>query len=231
MANWGSGASGAVSGASTGASIGSIIPGVGTAIGGAVGGLFGGLTGLFGSKKKKKKKPKTLSTLDPNQQKLNDYQNQSILGEGPLADLYNYNPEQANDVFDKTIANPAYRNFKENVAPEITGAFRSNGLMNSSYSGEALGRAGRDVQQGLDARRYKYLYDEQNNAREAKRNAVENVQNRQTFAYQQPYPDSQENGKNGFSIDNILNSVSGNNVDSALGWVQDKALKYLPGGV
>ncbi len=175
MANWGNAATGAVSGASTGSSIGSIVPGVGTAVGGVVGGLVGGLTGLFGSKKKKKKKPKTLSTLDANQQNLNDVQHQSILGEGPLADLYNYNPEQANDVFDKTIANPAYRNFKENLAPQITGQFRGQGLMNSSYAGEALGRAGRDVQEGLDAQRSKYLYGEQNNARDAKRNAVENL--------------------------------------------------------
>lgn len=219
---------GAASGAATGGTIGSFIPGVGTAIGGGVGALFGG---LFGSKKKKKKKPKTLSTLDPNQQKLNETQHQSILGQGPLADLYNYDPEQANSVFDKTISNPAYRNFQENIAPQITGQFRNRGLMNSSYAGEALGKAGRNVQESLDAQRAQYLYGEQSNAREAKRNAVENMQNRQTFAYQQPYPNDQQNGKNGFSMDNILNSISGKDVDNTLGWLQDTALKYLPGGV
>lgn len=198
-ANWGGGTSGALSGATTGASIGSIIPGVGTAIGGAVGGLFGGIAGLFGSKKKKKKKK--VSTLDPMQQELNKSQYDSILGKGPLADLYNYDPQAANDVFSKTIANPAYRDFQEKLAPEITGQFRGQGLQNSSYVGDALAKAGRNVQESLDARRAEYLYGEQQGARNAKRSAVENLQNRQTFAYDKRAP-------SGGGIDSILNSIT-----------------------
>lgn len=200
MADWTGGAKGALGGASTGATIGSVIPGVGTAIGAGVGGLIGGVAGLFGSKKKKKKK---VSSLDKRQQELNNQQHDSILGKGPLADLYNYNPEEANAVFDKTIANPAYRNYQEKLAPEITGQFRSNGLQNSSYAGDALAKTARDIQENLNGKRAEYLYGEQNNARNAKRSAVENLQNRQTFAY-----DKNAGTGGGFDINSVLKSIT-----------------------
>ena len=109
-ANWTGGATGAISGASTGAMFGG-------PVGAGIGGIIGGVAGLFGGGKKKKKKR---STLDKRQQMLNEQQHQAVLGEGPLADLYNYNPEEANSVFDKTVANPAYRKFKEELAPQVT---------------------------------------------------------------------------------------------------------------
>lgn len=219
--NWGGGATGAVSGAATGSAFGPI--------GTVAGGIIGGVAGLFGGGKKKKKKPKKLSTLDSRQQQLNEQQHDSILGKGPLADLYNYNPDMANDFFDKAIANPEYRNFREKIAPTITGSFRSEGLQNSSYSGDALAKAGRDIEESLAGRRAELQFNQFSNTQNAKRNAVENLQNRQTFAYQ-PNDQSQQ-GSGGFGLDNILNSVSGKDVDNALGWVQDQALKYLPGGV
>lgn len=192
-ADWGGGASGALSGAATGSIFGPIGAGIGGAVG-ALGGLFGG-----GKKKKKKK----ISTLDKDQRRLSQTQHQSILGKGPLADLYNYDPEKANSVFDQTIANPAYRGFEEKIAPQITGQFRSQGLQNSSYSGDALSRAGRDVQENLNGRRAEYLYNEQNQARSAKRSAVENMQNRQNFAYDTTAPRS-----GGFDINSILGSIT-----------------------
>lgn len=199
MADWTGGATGALGGASTGATIGSVIPGVGTAIGAGVGGLVGGIAGLFGGKKKKKKK---LSTFDKRQQKLNEQQHDAILGKGPLADLYNYDPEAANAVFDKSVANPAYRKFKEDLAPGITGQFRSQGLMNSSYAGDALSKVARDIQENLDAQRSQYLYGEQKDARSAKRSAVDSLQGRQTFAV-----DTAAQG-GGFDINKVLSSIT-----------------------
>lgn len=199
MADWTGGTTGALSGASTGATIGSIIPGLGTALGAGIGGLIGGVSGLFGGGRKKKKK---VSSLDKRQQKLNDLQHDSILGKGPLADLYNYDPEAANAVFDKNIANPAYRKFQEDLAPSVTGQFRSRGLMNSSYAGDALSKIARDIQENLDAQRSQYLYGEQKDAREAKRGAVEGLQNRQTFAY------DQSAGSSGFDLNKILGSIT-----------------------
>jgi len=197
MANWTSGATGALSGASTGATVGSIFPGPGTAIGAGVGGLVGGIAGLFGSKKKKKKR---LSTFDKRQQQLNEQQHDSILGKGPLADLYNYDPEKANAVFDQNIARPQYRDLEEKGIPSLTGQFRKQGLMNSSYAGDAVGRLIRDVQEKVTGERSKYLYDEQKDARTAKRGAVEKLQDRNTFDW--------DAGGKGFDISKVLDSIT-----------------------
>ena len=198
MADWGGGATGAVTGAAAGSAFGPI--------GAGIGGIVGGLSGLFGGKKKKKK----ISSFDKNQQRLNEQQHQSILGKGPLADLYNYNPEQANAVFDQNIADPAYRKFKEDLVPGITGQFRSQGLMDSSYAGDAISKLARDIQQGLDAQRTQYLYGEQNDARVAKRGAVENLQNRNTFAY--------DAGQKPFDISSVLNSINPESLNQIKGY-------------
>jgi hypothetical protein len=196
--NWGSAAGGAASGAISGASIGSIVPGVGTAIGAGVGGLVGGIAGLFGNKKKKAKKR---STLDPQQQALyNDYIS-SIRGEGPMKDLYNFNAQGYNDVFDKTIGRQANRNFQENTIPSITGQFRSKGLQNSSYVGESLSRAGRDVQENLDALRSQNIFQGQQQANQNKQNAINNTLGMQTFSYDKPGAQAPS------TIDQILGSV------------------------
>lgn len=198
-ADWGGAAGGAASGALSGASIGSIIPGVGTAIGGAVGGIIGGISSLFGGKKKKKAKKR--STLDPQQQALyNDYI-ASIRGEGPMAALYNFDAQGYNDVFDKTVGRSANRNFQENIIPGITGQFRSKNLQNSSYVGEALSRAGRDVQENLDNQRSANVFQGQQQANLNKQNAINSVLGSQTFAYEKPGAQTPN------AIDQILGSV------------------------
>jgi hypothetical protein len=187
-----SGASGALGGASTGFALGG-------PIGGVAGGLLGGVAGLFGGGRKKRKK---LSTMDKRQQQLNEQQYQGLTGQGPLADMYNYNPEAANDVFNKTYADPAYKKFQEELAPSVTGQFRNQGLMSSSYAGDALSRLARDVQQGLDAQRAQYLYGQEQNAKGAKQQGLQNFQNQQTFAYDKSAPNS------GFDINKVLESVT-----------------------
>lgn len=199
MPDYTSGATGALTGAATGSAFGPI--------GAAAGGIIGGVAGLFGGGRKKKKKR---SSFDKKQQELNAQQHSAVMGEGPLADLYNYDPEAANAVFDKNVANPAYRKFKEDLAPSITGQFRSNGLINSSYAGDALAKVARDIQEGLDAQRSQYLYGEQKDARTAKRSAVEGLQNRQTFAYDTAAPSN-----SGFDINQVLKSITPEMIEGA----------------
>lgn len=203
MVNYGAGATGALSGAASGAAVGSVVPGIGTAIGAGVGAVVGGAAGLFGDKKKKK-----ISAFDKRQKKLNKLQHQAVLGEGPLADLYNYNPEKANSVFDQTIANPAYRNFKEKLAPQVTGQFRQNNLMNSSYAGDALSKLARDVQETLNGQRSQFLYGEEKEAKTAKRNAVDTLQGHSTQVYDKAAP-------GGFDIDTVLKSISPETIKAA----------------
>lgn len=182
---------GAAGGGITGASVGSAFG----PIGAAAGGVVGAVAGLFGSKKKKRKK---IKTLDPQQEGVyNDYV-ASLRGQGPFSDLYNFDAQGYNNVFDQTVGRPAYRNFQENIIPGITGQYRQGNLMNSSYSGEALSRAGRDVQENLDAQRSANIFAGQQQANQNKMSGIQNVLNMKTFDYQQP-------GQS--SIDQILNKV------------------------
>ncbi len=211
---WTGAAGGAASGAATGSAFGPI--------GTVAGGVLGAVSGWFGGKKKKKKK---LSSLDKDQQKLNKAQHEGIFGKGALADLYNYDPAKANEVFDKNVGRMAYRDLNEKTIPSVTGEFRSNGLMQSSYAGDAIAKLARDVQESLDATRAKTLYEEQKHIQDSKRNAVENLQNRQTFAYekqgqQKSNSNSWQNLLSPESMDSFANSDIGNSV-----------FKMLPGGV
>lgn len=192
----GAGLSGAASGASTGAALGSVVPGVGTAIGAGVGTLAGGLLGYFGSRKKKKKR---LSTFDDTQQGIYDQYAQGIQGQGPMADLYNFNSGQATDTFNKSVANPAYQNYKENIIPGITGQFRGANLQNSSYLAGALGKAGTDVQRNLDAQLAQMLQQGQQSSIDRRIGAVNNILGTQTFAYEKPQ---------GSPLDSILGSFA-----------------------
>lgn len=192
--DWGSGATGAIGGAAAGSTFGPV--------GTAVGGLIGGAAGLFGSKKKKKKKPKLLRTLDDQQEELYGSQMAALRGEGPMAGMYNFDAQGYNNVFDQTIGRPAYRNFQENIIPNITGQFRGNNLMNSSYAGQSLSRAGRDVQENLDAQRSANIFQGQQTANQNKMAAIQNLLGLQTQAYQRP-----EEGAPS-TIDQILNSVA-----------------------
>ncbi len=210
MASFGRGLSGAVSGGMSGASIGSAIPGVGTAIGGLGGAIIGGIGGLFG-KKKKKRAPKPISTLDPQQQQVYQDYVGSLRGQGPHSDLYNYDTAGANQNFDLNVGRPAYRNFQENVIPSITGQFRSGNLQNSTYAGNALARAGRDVQEGLDAQRSNMVFQGQQNAQANKQNALQNILGTQTQAYQRPTE------RTPGTMDQILNTLG----PSAAEWFAD----------
>lgn len=208
--------SGGVAGAASGAYAGSIFGPVGS----AVGGIAGGLGGLFGGKKKAK--PKKVSTLDPQQQKLYAEYIASLRGEGPFSDLYNYNAEKANANFDANVSRPAYRNFNENVIPGITGQFRQGNLMNSSYSAGALGKAGRDVQESLDAQRSDYNYRGEQQAMQNRQNAINQILGMQTFAYMQP----QESG--GGPLDRIMGGFSKNAGKWAADQFDSLVRKYGP---
>lgn len=190
MPNWGGAAGGAVTGAQLGSGFGP--PGA------AIGGVLGGIAGLFGSKKKR---PKKRSTFDKEQQGLYQDYVSAIRGKGPFSNLYQYDANQANNVFDQNVARPAYRGFQENIIPQITGQFRSNNLMNSSYAGEALARRGRDVQENLDALRAAQQFEGQQAAQNRQQQGIQNILGMTTFDYD---PSNQQPN----SIDRILNGLA-----------------------
>jgi hypothetical protein len=175
--SWGNAAGGAASGAATGAAVGG-------PWGAAVGGVIGGLWGLFSGKKKQK--PKKVSNFDPQQQQLYDEFVGSLRGEGKFSDLFRFDEKGYNNVFDLTTGRFANRNFTENVIPNITGQFRKGNAFNSSYTGEALSRAGRDVQESLDAERARNIFAGQQQAKIDKQNAIGSILNTPTFSYLKP---------------------------------------------
>ena len=184
-----SGLSGALSGGTAGATLGG-------PYGAAGGAVAGGLLGLFASRKKK---PKKLSTLDKTQQGLYDQYAQGLQGQGQFADMFNFNPQQTTDFFNKSVAQPAYQNFQENIIPGITGQFRGGNLQNSSYLGGALGKAGTDVQRGLDAQLARMLQEGQQNSIDRRLGSLNNIMNMQTFAYQKPQASPLDSMLGGFS--------------------------------
>lgn len=208
--DWGNVATDTTTGALTGFTVGGP-PGA------FIGGAVGAVKGFFGGRKRKAKKR---STMDKKQQQLNDQQYEAINGRGPDADLYNYDPQKANDVFDKNVANRAYKKFEEDLAPRITGNFRSEGLGKSSYVGDALTKLASDIQEDLNGKRTQTLYDLENNTKNAKRKAYEDYQNRTTFDYdKEPQrPDS------GFDVGDTTKYFTS-------GKAANDFLKYAPGGV
>jgi len=118
-ANWGAGGAGAISGAAGGAAVGSFGGPVGTAVGAVAGGVVGAVSGLFGGGKKDK--VKKISTLTPEQQNMMKLIDEAITkGTGPLADVFGeFNEEK----FKKGVADPALKNFQENILPQIQEKF------------------------------------------------------------------------------------------------------------
>lgn len=194
--------------------------------GGPAGALVGGGLGLVGDlTKKKKKKNKlfgegsgTVSSYDPLQQELYKNANEGIMNRGPLADVYGFNADQANNNFDLNIQNPALRNYRENIVPTITGQFRKDNLMNSSYAGEALAREGRNVQENLNAGRANYIYNQEQASKDRRQRGIESILGSQTFAYNQPQTQNSP-------IDSILNTFGG----EATGWLTDKLGGFFGG--
>lgn len=148
--------------------------------------IAGGVALASAALSSRKKKAKKRSTMDKNQQKLWKEYHDAIHGQGPLADLYNYDAQKAQQNFQQYYGEPAYQSFQENVVPQVTGQFRSKNLQNSTYAGQALSRAGRDVQNDINRNMANYMYEMEQSVLNRKANAVNSALNTQTFAYEKP---------------------------------------------
>ena len=148
-------------------------------------GAIGGLPGMgYQAYKGGLFDPQKLSSLSPEQQQLFEQMAAALQGGGgPLADLYNFDPEQTRQQFTEQYAEPAYQQFQEEVIPGITGQFRGQNLQNSSYLGGGLAKAGSDVQSNLNSQLSKMLMEAQQGALGRKQGGLNNILNMQTFAY------------------------------------------------
>lgn len=185
--------SGMASGAGTGAVYGGMYGGP---VGSAIGAGIGGVLSLFRGRRRPKKK----STLDPEQQRLRQQMLEALeSGTGPLADIYSFNPEELQNLWQKGLVDPSMANWNEEVVPGITGSFRGQNLQNSSYLGSSLSKSGQRLQSDLDAKLAAMLYEGKQSAMNRRGNAYSNLMNQKTFEYQEP----QQN-----EIDALLSGLS-----------------------
>lgn len=148
-------------------------------------GIAVGLKNLFS--KSSSSSPKKLGNMSQNQQQLFDQLLEGVMGGGPLSSLLGpFNPEQATDAFNQNVRNPAMQSFQEQVVPTIAGQFRKGNLGQSASFENALSRAGRDVQTGLDAQLASMLNQGQQQSDTQRLNAILGITNRDTFNYQKP---------------------------------------------
>jgi len=96
-------------------------------------------------------KARNMDRLSPEQQQLFQSVMQSLMGEdGQFSDMFGqFNPEEAADVFQQGVANPAMRNFNQQVIPGIQQAFADQGA--SSGLNNSLATAGRDLSENLSS--------------------------------------------------------------------------------
>ncbi len=107
---------------------------------------------LFG----KKGKTKQVSTVSPEQQQLIDLINQGIMkGEGDLAGLFNFDEE----AFQKGVQDPALKNFKENILPQIQEKFIAGNQVLGSGMRRGQTKAATDMQSNIDQLRYQAQQD------------------------------------------------------------------------
>lgn len=158
-ADWGGAGVGAASGAASGAAVGSVVPVLGTAIGAVGGGILGGLAGLFGGKKKPKEKKVSLLTKE--QEEMNRYINEALTqGTGPLADLFGkFNEEE----FNKGVRDPALKNFKESILPQIQEKFIAGGQVGGSGSIRGQTKGATDLQSDLDKLKFQAQQQQKQN--------------------------------------------------------------------
>lgn len=124
---------------------------------------------LFGKSGKSKKQ----SLTSPLQDQLLELINQGLTeGKGPLADIFGeFNEEE----FNKGIVNPALKNFKENILPQLQESF-SGGDFGGSGMIRAQNKAGVDLQSKLA----ELMYGAQNQQKQNRLAGVQTGLNKQT---------------------------------------------------
>lgn len=111
---------------------------------------------LFGGKDKIKQ----VSTQTPDQQQLMQLILEGLTsGEGPLGELFSFNPEE----FDKGVTQPALKNFQENILPQLQEKYIAGNQSLGSGMRNAELKAGTDLQSKLAELMYQAKQGQQQN--------------------------------------------------------------------
>lgn len=104
---------------------------------------------LYGKKEKVKKAP----LLSKEQQDLLSYLRQALQNEGPLKDLFGFDEES----FQKGVADPAMKNFRDNILPILMEKFNAGG----QFGGSGMFNAQFKEAENLQSELAKLLYQAQ----------------------------------------------------------------------
>lgn len=109
---------------------------------------------LFG----KKGKNKQVSTVSDQQQQLMDLIYQGLQeGTGPFAEMFGDFNEEA---FQKGVADPALKNFRENILPQIQEKYIAGNQVLGSGMRRGQQKAAADVQSNIDQMKYQAMQDQ-----------------------------------------------------------------------
>lgn len=102
------------------------------------------------------------TTLSPGQERIREQLMAALEGQGPMADIFGpVDSGKLAQLFEESISVPAERRFRESIVPTITGQFRGSGLGRSDSLEKNLGRAGRDLEEGLASQMSGFLAGQQ----------------------------------------------------------------------
>lgn len=171
--NWSGAAQGAAQGAMAGSTFG--------APGAVVGGTVGGLTGMFSggtrdsAQKFNRLTPEAMAMYE---QIIASLQGQ---GDGQFNDLYGpFNPQYAENAYQKGVVNPAMRNWNQNIAPGVMERFGDQG--NSSALNNSMSAAGRDLQENLSNQASPFMYEAMLQNQQNRLQGVNTAMNTQAFS-------------------------------------------------
>lgn len=128
-----------------------------------IGGVSAMASSFLSSKSGRNKETKMQKT----QRKLVDQLLQSLYGQGPMSDLYNFDQ----DIFNKSFVEPAQAKFRNQIAPQIQQKFIAGGQQRSTGLQDTLTRAGVD----LDSEINKYMYQAQQDALNRKQGTINSI--------------------------------------------------------
>jgi hypothetical protein len=137
--------------------------------------------------------------MDKRQKGLYKEYHRGLQGEGQFANLFNFDEASAMKNFQTSYANPAMKNWQENMVPGITGSFRGGNLQDSSYLGGALAKSGADIQTDLNAKMADMLYSGNQSAMERRLKGLNDILNMQTFAVEGAQPNPMDSFSSGMA--------------------------------
>lgn len=166
-----------------------------------IGPAISAATSIFGSLAGRNKNPKIKystppeTDLDRTKKDLINEILSSLKGNGPYSDLFSPNE----DVFQKSIVEPAMSRFQNQIAPQIQQSYIASGQQRNTGLEDTLARAGVDLDQMINEQ-YMNFYQ---NAQNMRQNAIGNIlgqQGPQPQAYQQaPQPSFLQSAGQGLS--------------------------------